>query len=240
VSSFVTPDSPCPVLIRDLPQDQRPREKLAQLGAAALDNAELLALFLGTGTKGSSAVGIGRNLLASYGSLAALGGLPLGELAAHHGLGPAKASKLAAAFELGARVAREQIAAVPLETPESIHRVFAPQFSHLPQENVVVVSLDTRLRHVGTNLISVGTVNECTAHPREVLRPVITRAAPNFVLLHNHPSGDPTPSRSDISVTADIVAAAGLMKVHLVDHIILGKPSPGRQGYYSFREGGLL
>ena len=226
--------------ILDLPHSERPREKLAQLGPAALNNAELMALFIASGTKGHSAIDIGRDLITKYGSLGALGGLPVSELAKEHGLGLAKASKLAAAFELGSRVAREQVHNAPLDSPERIHELFAPQLRHLTQEHVVVAVVDTRLRHLGTAVVSVGTVSESNAHPREILRPVITRGAHGFVLIHNHPSGDPSPSQADEQVTQRLVEAASLMQVRFLDHVIIGKPSPGRTAYYSFREAGLV
>jgi DNA repair protein RadC len=226
--------------IHDMPHGDRPREKLAQLGPAALDNAELMALFISTGTKGRSAIQMGRDLLRRYGSLGALGSLPVSQLAKEHGMGIAKASKLAAAFELGCRVAREQVNLKPLDSPELIYEYFGPQLAHLAQEQVMVAVLDSRLRHMGTQTISMGTVNESPAHPREILRPVITRGAHAFVLVHNHPSGDPTPSRSDESITRRLIDAAALMQVKFMDHVIVGRPSPGRQAYFSFREAGIV
>ncbi len=226
--------------IQDLPSGERPREKLSRLGPSALDNAELMALFISTGTKGRSAITIGRDLLRKYGSMGALGALPVTELAKEKGLGIAKASKLAAAFELGARVAREQIDQETLDDPETIHRIFAPQLAHLPHEQVVVAVLDTRNRHIGTTVISMGGVSEASAHPREILRPVITRAGHSFVLIHNHPSGDPSPSRADEMITRRIAEAADLMQIAFLDHIIIGKPSPGRRPYFSFRECGVI
>lgn len=226
--------------IHDLPFEERPREKLALLGPAALNNAELMALFISSGSKGRSAIDIGRELIAKYGSMGALGGMPVSELAREKGLGLAKASKLAAAFELGARVAREQLQQTPLDTPERIVEFFGPQMAHLSQEQVVVATIDTRLRHQGTTVVSVGTVNESSAHPREILRPVITRGGYGFILIHNHPSGDPSPSRSDEATTRRLVEAANLMQVRFIDHIIIGRPSVGRPGYYSFREAGLV
>ncbi|WAC21288.1 DNA repair protein RadC [Luteolibacter sp. SL250] len=226
--------------IQDLPSGERPREKLSRLGPASLDNAELMALFISTGTKGRSAITIGRDLLRKYGSMSALGALPVTELAKEKGMGIAKASKLAAAFELGARVAREQIDQETLDAPETIHRFFAPQMAHLAHEQVVVAVLDTRNRHIGTTVISMGGVNEASAHPREILRPVITRAGYSFVLIHNHPSGDPCPSRADEMITRRIAEAAELMQINFLDHIIIGKPSPGRRPYFSFRECGII
>jgi DNA repair protein RadC len=226
--------------IQDMPNGERPREKLAHLGPAALDNAELMALFISTGTRGCSAIEIGRRLIGKYGSMGALGSLPVGELAKEHGLGLAKASKLAAAFELGTRVAREQIHDRPLDCPEIIHDIFGPQLRHLSQEQVIVATLDTRLRHSGTTVVSIGTVDQSAAHPREILRPVITRGAYGFVLIHNHPSGDPSPSRADEEATHRIIEASKLMQVRFLDHVIIGKPSPGRTPYYSFREAGFI
>jgi DNA repair protein RadC len=232
--------APFSTRIQDMPHDQRPREKLASLGPTALDNAELMALFISTGTKGRSAIDIGRSLIAKYGSMGALGGLPVAELSKEKGLGLAKASKLAAAFELGTRVAREQLRDIPLETPQLICDFFGPQMRHLSQEQVVVAVLDARLRHMGTTVVSVGTVSESSAHPREVLRPVITRGAFGFVLIHNHPSGDASPSRADEVVTRHLIEASALMQVKFLDHVIIGRPSPGRASYYSFREAGIV
>jgi len=226
--------------IQDLPQGERPREKLAQLGPTALSNAELLALFISSGTKNRSAIDIGHDLIAKYGSMSALGSTPVSELAKELGLGLAKASKLAAAFELGVRVAREQVHASPLDTPERIYGNFGPQLAHLAQEQVLVIPVDTRLRHMGTSVVSVGTVNESSAHPREILRPVITRGAYGFILVHNHPSGDPSPSRADEAITRRVADAASLMQIRFIDHVVIGRPAPGRSPYFSFREAGLL
>lgn len=223
-----------------MPSDQRPREKLTQYGPNSLDNAELMALFISTGTRGVSAIEIGRRLLAKYGSIGALGALPISELSKETGIGSAKASKLAAAFELGCRVAREQLNHSPLDSPERIHQCFAPQVQHLPHEQVIVATVDTRLRHLSTTVVSIGSVNESTAHPREILRPVITRGAYGFILIHNHPSGDPSPSRADTQVTNRIIDAAAIMQVRFLDHLIIGKPDAGRLPYYSFREAGLV
>lgn len=223
-----------------MPQHLRPREKLAQRGPSALTDDELMALFISTGTKGSSAIEIGGNLLRKYGSMAALGGLSVSQLAKEKGLGLAKASKLAAAFELGSRVAREQLEAAPLEKPQQIYAHFAPQLAYLSHEQVVVVLLDSRLRHLGTEVVSKGILNESTVHPREVFRPVISRGAFGFILIHNHPSGDPSPSAADHVITKGLGEASRFMKINMIDHVIIGKPAVGRVAYFSFREAGLL
>lgn len=226
--------------IQDIPTHERPRQKLMQFGPTALSSIELLSLFIGTGHRGCSCLDISRQLIMKYGGLSALGGMPASGLAMEAGVGPSKAATLSAAFELGLRVSREQIHANPLDTPELIYRYFAPQLQHLPQEQVLVVGLDTRLRHLSTSIVSIGTVNEASAHPREILRPVIARAAYGFVLLHNHPSGDPSPSAADNAVTRRINEAATLMQIRFVDHVIIGRSELGRSPYYSFREAGLI
>lgn len=226
--------------IHDIPTHERPRQKLMQYGPAALSSMELLSLFILTGHSGWSCLDISRQLISRYGGLSAIGSMPANALALEMGIGPSKAATLVAAFELGARVAREQINAAPLDTPELIHQYYAPQLQHLPQEQVIVVTVDCRLRHIGTNVVSVGTVNEATAHPREILRPVIARAAYGFILIHNHPSGDPSPSHADCAVTRRLVDVAETMQVRFLDHLIIGRSELGRAPYYSFKEGGLI
>jgi DNA repair protein RadC len=226
--------------ICDLPLDDRPREKLAQFGAAALDNGELLALFLRTGMKGRSAIQIGRDLLEHYGSIGSLGSAGVGELAKQPGLGLAKACQLVAAFELGTRAAREQLNQTPLDSPERIYQTFAAQLAWLRHEKLLVALLDTRLRHGGTVEVSAGSLTETSAHPREILRPVITRGAFGFVLIHNHPSGDPAPSRQDETFTRRMIESADLLQLRFLDHVIVGRPDAGRTPYYSFREAGII
>lgn len=226
--------------ITDLPLDERPREKLARFGPGALDNAELLAIFLRTGVKGRSAICIGRDLLEHYGSIGSLGSAGVEELSHQNGLGLAKACQLVAAFELGARATREKLAGVPLDSPEAIYRIFAPQLAWLRHERLVVALVDTRLRHAGTVEVSTGTLSETTAHPREILRPVITRGAYGFALIHNHPSGDPSPSNADARFTRRLAEASELLQLRFLDHVIVGRPEGGQQPYYSFREAGII
>ena len=226
--------------IHDLPDRERPREKLRAHGAAALDHAELLALFLRTGAPGRSAIDIGRELLTCHRSLAALGRLDVDQLAELPGVGLAKACQLAAAFELGARVAREALQSAVLDSPEAIHKHLAPELNHLPHESLRVILLDTRLQHAGCHEVSKGTVNETVAHPRDILRPVLLCVAYGFVLVHNHPSGDPSPSQADRELTRRVRDAAALMQVRFIDHLIIGKPAPGRPPWFSFREAGDL
>lgn len=228
--------------IKDWPEDERPREKLMHRGAGALRDAELLAIFLRTGTPGRSAIAVGSEMLAAAGgSLAHMAPMDVkGLRRLTKGVGPAKACELAAAFELGKRLARQTALSEPLDTPEKIHAFLGPQLQNFPRESLRVVILDTRHRLVHEEEVSLGTLNESLAHPREILRPAISHGAYGFVLVHNHPSGDPTPSEADRSLTRRIREAAELMQIHLLDHVIIGRERPGAPPYFSFKEHGLL
>ncbi|MDX1679477.1 MAG: DNA repair protein RadC [Akkermansiaceae bacterium] len=226
--------------IMDLAEQLRPREKLVEHGASTLSDSELLALFIHTGIRGMSAIELSKRLIERHGSLSALGALDVGELAKEHGLGETKAARLVAVFELGVRVSRERVHTQALDSPEHIHRSFAPQLMHLPREQVMVASLDCRLRPLSIHTISIGSVNESIAHPRDILRPVISRGAHGFILVHNHPSGDPAPSRADHEVTRRVREAAQLLQLRFVDHVIIGRADAGRQAWFSFRESGHL
>ncbi len=240
MSSFFENPSIQPSRICDLPLHQKPREKLIEQGPASLSDAELIALFIGTGSRGQSAIELGQSLIQRHGSLSAIGGIDASELAKEHGFGLAKATRLVAAFELGIRVSREGIHAETLDAPEVIDRYFRPQLQHLPQEKVMVAAVDCRLRHLSSHTISIGSVNESIAHPRDILRPVMARGAHGFILIHNHPSGDPSPSRADHEVTRRVQAAAELMQLRFVDHLIIGRASNGSRPWFSFRESGKI
>jgi DNA repair protein RadC len=228
------------MIINDLPDQQRPREKMAHAGAASLSDAELLAIFLRVGVKGENAIEVGQRLLACHGGLGALGQLGIAQLAREHGLGLAKAAQLAAAFELGSRVAREESVRVPLDCPEAAYEIFAPQMRHLAHESLRIALLDTRMRAIRFLSISEGSLTETVAHPRDILHPVVLHKAYGFLLVHNHPSGDPSPSRADRELTRRLATSAELMQVEFFDHLIVGRPSQGHEGYFSFREAGLL
>lgn len=223
-------------ILNDLPKDQRPREKLLALGPGSLSNAELLAIFLRTGVPGRNAIAISQELVDSHGSLTNLSQTAVRTIAKQHGIGPAKACQIAAAFELGARAAREQNSTKPLTTPAEIYSFLAPQMRHLRQESLQVISLNTKLHYTGLDELSRGTVNQTTFHPRDVFHAVISRNAYAFVLAHNHPSGDPNPSRADDQITAQLVDAAKLLNIPFIDHIIVGQEIDGKQPYYSYAE----
>jgi DNA repair protein RadC len=226
--------------IHDLPQNDRPRERLLRLGAASLSNAELLALFINTGLPGQSAIAIAQKLLQEHGTLTALSRRDAAELAKERGLGPAKTALISAAFELGRRAASESMDQMKMDTPEQIYAYFGSELSALSQESVRVLLLNTKLCLIKQQEIFRGSVNECMAHPREILQPAIAHAAHAFILVHNHPSGDPTPSDADRRITKRIREAAGIMQITFLDHIIIGRPSEGRLAHFSFRAAGMI
>lgn len=226
--------------INDLPEEQRPREKLASNGAGALSDAELLAIFLRVGVKGESAIQIGQRLIETYGNLAQLGRLDIAQLSAEHGIGLAKAAQLAAAFEIGARVARESTISKPLDSPERIYELMAPQLLHHPTESLHVLLVDSRLNFTRSVLISKGSISQTTCLPRDIVRPAIVNQSHGFIMVHNHPSGDPTPSRSDLSMTQRVAESAELLQIRMLDHVIIGQSVDGKKPYYSFRENGKI
>lgn len=226
--------------IQELREDERPREKLAQHGAATLSEPELIAILLRVGTIGANAVDVARQLLAEFRSLSGLARASVKELARIKGVGPTKAIQLAAAFELASRLARENVGRMPMETPEQIWALLGAEMSMLARESLRVLLVDTKLKLLRVEEISLGTLNESLAHPREVFRPALLYSAYGLVIVHNHPSGDPTPSDADRRLTQRLRSAAELLCLHLVDHVILGNPDGGRRPWFSFRQAGLL
>ena len=223
--------------IRELPHTERPRERLRSLGAQALSSTELLATILGAGGRGGSALQCAQRVLdQAGGSLGRLAATPLAGLTRVHGMGQARATAVQAALELGRRLlleARED--GVPLRGPQDVAAVFAPRLQELPVEEFHVAVLDAQHRLERDVLVSRGLLNSSLVHPREVFREAIAERAAAVILVHNHPSGDPTPSAEDRVVTQQLVAAGRLLDIPVHDHIIIGR---GR--YVSFAEAGLL
>lgn len=230
------------MLLREIPPSDRPREKLFERGAAALSDAELLAILLRTGRKGKSAVALARELLDwKKGSLAELRRASPSELcAAVPGIGPAKAAQFCAAIELAHRLARRQAERPLLDNASAVYDVFAPELQSQRAEVVKIVLVDTRLRLLREETVSRGTLDQSAAHPREIFRPAIIHNAYGVILLHNHPSGDPAPSRADHALTRRLAEAAQLLQISFLDHLIIGTPEGGRTPYFSFRESGCL
>ena len=228
------------IKIREMPQEERPREKLAAHGAAALTDPELIAILLRTGVVGANAVEVGRELLNRYGSLAGLSRCTVDELARIRGVGFAKAVQLVAAFGLGQRLARETLSKQKIDSPELANELVGAEMRRLHKESLRVILLDTRYHLIRIEEVSIGSVNESIAHPRDVFRPAVVSSAYAVIVVHNHPSGDPSPSQTDHSLTRRLAEAAELLQIKLLDHIIIGAPSEQGTGYFSFKEAGVL
>lgn len=213
-----------------------PRERLAALGPAALSDAELVALLLRTGSGARSALALGAATLEAFRGLRGLATAELAELEALPGFGPAKAAALVAASELGRRSAARRLErGAVLRSPVDVHRHFSARLRDAACERFLVLLLDGRHRVLGEVTVSQGTLTASLVHPREVFGPAIRRAAAAIVLVHNHPSGDPTPSAEDRSVTLRLREAGELLGIRVVDHVIVAE-----RGYHSFDEAGDL
>jgi DNA repair protein RadC len=211
--------------IKDLPASERPRERLAEQGAETLQPPDLIAILLRTGLKGRSAIAVATELLESHGnSLASLCRASLDQIQAIRGIGRDKAVTLKAAFELARRMADERLGEAPLlDSPERVAELMRERFRDAEVEHLHVVLLNTRRKLVRWVPLSQGTLDALLVHAREVFRPAIAANASTLVLVHNHPSGDPTPSEADIKVTRDLIRAGQLLKIEVLDHVILGR-----------------
>ena len=223
--------------IRELPRSERPRERLLDLGAPALSSAELLAILLGSGGAGRSALQIGQSVLAEAGGMLRwIVRQPVAALTAVPGVGMARAVTIHASLELGRRMAAEgRPDSWPLQCPRQVVEYFAPRMEDLPVEEFHVAVLDAQHRLERDITVTRGILNSSLVHPREVFREAIAERAAAVILIHNHPSGDPSPSADDRSVTEQLVAAGRLLDIPVHDHVIIGR---GR--YTSFAEAGLL
>ena len=228
--------------LKDQPLSERPRERLAERGPDALTHAELVAILLRTGLKGANAVEIGRQLLHKFGTLQSLAQTSVDDLQTVKGIGRDKAVTLVAAFALARAMAKDLQRESPvLDNPEAIVRLLREQNLVKSVETFQALLLNTRRRLIRVEDISHGTLDTILVHPREVFRSAIAANAAAIVLVHNHPSGDPTPSEADIKVTRDLIRAGQLLKIEVLDHIIIGRATPDRpKDYTSLRELGYF
>lgn len=226
--------------IQEMPEQDRPREKLARLGAGALSDSELIAILLRVGVRGTNAVDLARKMLSQHHTLGALARCSVRDLAKIHGIGLAKATQLAAAFGLGERLAREKLARQKMDSPALVCELLGAEMRALNKESLRVILLDTRYHLLRVEEVSLGSLNESIAHPREIFKPAISHSAFAIILVHNHPSGDPSPSEADRRLTRRLAEAGQLLQIGLLDHLIIGSPAEGRAAYFSFKEAGLL
>lgn len=215
---------------------EQPRERLISQGARSLTDAELLAILLRTGTQGKDVVEVSRTILHRFGSLTALAARDVRELQQIKGIGPTKAVTLAAAFELGRRIEIEPFASRPrIEGPEDVANLFIPLLRDARKEQFHVLVLNSANQVIRRELISEGNLNSSIVHPREVFRPAIVENAASIIGLHNHPSGNPTPSKEDINITKQLVETGKILGIPFHDHIIIAGES-----YVSLRERGYI
>ncbi len=222
-------------MIRDLPPGERPRERLRDYGPGALSNAELLAIILRTGAASENVLGLATRVLARFGGLAGLAQASFGELCAERGLGEAKAAETKAALELGIRLlSTHPQERMVVKTPQDVANLLLAEMSFLEQEQLKVVLLNTKNQVIAIPQVYRGSVNTSLIRVAEVFCQAVRDNCPALVVVHNHPSGDPTPSSEDILVTEQIVAAGKVLDIEVVDHLIIGQ-----QRYVSLKEQGL-
>jgi DNA repair protein RadC len=213
-----------------------PRERLLRDGAEGLSSEELIAIVLGTGTRNRSVGELAAQLLRRFGSLDALARAGTAELGSAAGMGPAKTASVRAAFELGARWSRAPLdRGAKLASPEQVVAHYGPRLRHYRQEVFVVVLLDSRQRVLGQAEVHRGSLDQSLVHPREVFAPALRESAAGILVLHNHPSGDPTPSREDRDVTRRLVQAGEILGIRVIDHVVIAA-----NAHCSFARAGLL
>jgi len=221
--------------IKHLPREERPRERLIKYGADALSTAELLAIMINTGTATETAVEVATRLLASFGDYRHLCEASIEELGKTKGIGLAKAAKIKAAIELGQRICKAGTDnKVRINSPEDVVNLLAPEMRYLSKEHFKAVLLNTKNYVISVETVSVGSLDSSLVHPRELFKEAIKRSSAGIILVHNHPSGDPTPSTEDIKVTQKMCNAGKILGIEVLDHVIIGD-----NRYSSLREKGF-
>ena len=223
--------------IHDLPLGERPRERLLKLGAEALSAQEILAVILGRGTKGESVMMTSQKLASRFGNLKGIANASVEELIQTSGIGPAKAAQIKAALELSRRLeadASEKPRAI-LKSPEDVAAEVRSQLKGKKKEHFLVLCLDTRNRLIDCKLVSMGSLDTSVVHPREVFKEAISSCAASVIFAHNHPSGDPEPSKEDVELTRRLVKAGEIVGIDVLDHIIVCD-----EGFISLKARNLL
>ena len=224
--------------IKCWPEDERPRERLIKFGSHSLSDAHLLGILIGSGDRRAkkNAVDLIRDLLNKFGTLESLDQATVTEICEVKGIGSAKAAQIKAALEVGKRMASKPISMKnKLKSSQAFVDQFSPFLKNLKKEIVKIVLLDPKLQYIKDLTISEGSLNASIVHPREVMIPAIRESAASFALIHNHPSGDPTPSQADFEITHRLNKTGKIVGIHMVDHIIIGG-----NGFFSFADEGLL
>jgi len=209
--------------VHDLPLSERPRERLLKLGSEALSAQEILALILGRGVKGESVMVTAQRLLSRFGNLKGVANASIEELTEIRGIGPAKAAQIKAAFELSKRLEApvDEREKPVVKSPEDVVSIVKSQLKGKKKEHFLVLCLDTRNNVINCRAISIGSLDTSIVHPREVFKEAISSSAASVILVHNHPSGDPGPSKEDIELTKRLAKAGEIMGIEVLDHIIV-------------------
>lgn len=222
--------------LKDLSEDLLPRERLFQFGSETLSNKEILAILLRTGLKGENVLDFAERLLSEAGGIAGLARMSVHDLTQLHGLGQAKAAELKAALELGRRsVSAEPMTRPVINSPQDVAHLVMEEMRYLDREHFRIVSLSTKNHVLGISSVSIGSLNSSLVHPRECFKEAIRRNSNAIILLHNHPSGDPTPSREDVDVTKRLADGGKILGIEVLDHVIIGD-----NRYISLKERGIL
>ncbi|MDP2218483.1 MAG: DNA repair protein RadC [Methanolobus sp.] len=223
------------ICIRDMPEDERPRERLLKYGPEALSNAELLAIILRTGTQKENIVNLCSRIFSEY-SIKQLSQANISKLTEIHGIGTAKAAQIAAVFELARKL--EGFTDEPkrkIRSPADVYSLLYPKMREQKRERLVALLLDTKNQVLREEVISIGSLNANIVHPREVFKAALMESCASVILSHNHPSGDPTPSREDIAVTEKLIEGGKLLGIDVLDHVVIGE---GR--YVSLKDEGYV
>ncbi len=227
------------ILMKDLPLEERPRERLHRYGAQVLSDAEILAVLIRTGTRAESALVLAQRILKGDGGKSGLAYVvdsSMEELSKIKGIGPAKAAQIKAAVELGRRIsAYNRGQQVTITSPLDVKDLLMEEMRFLEKEHFKTILLNIKNHVISIEEISIGSLNSSIVHPREVFKPAIRRSSASVILVHNHPSGDPTPSREDVEVTARLVESGKILGINVLDHIVIGNNS-----ILSLKEKGLM
>lgn len=209
--------------LKEMPEQQRPRERLLHFGASSLSDIELLAILLRTGTKNASAIDLAKLLLAKFGDLQGLLDASVEEMAKLKGIGTAKAVQIKAALELSKRLMILPSAKrVTIRTPKDVAALVMGDMRYLDKEYFRALLLNTKNQVLSIETISIGTLDSSMVHPRELFKIAVKKSAAALILVHNHPSGDPTPSKDDINITKRIVKSGEILGISVLDHVIIG------------------
>lgn len=221
--------------LKDLPAEEKPRERLKKYGEEALSTNELIAILIETGNKEESVLQLAQKIIAHFGGLDKLAEASLEEIQKVKGVGFAKACKIKAAFELGKRALNKKLNLKKISHPKDVFYLLKNELGTKKKEYFKSICLNTRNQIIAIENISVGTINSTLAHPREIFYSAIKNLANSIIIVHNHPSGDPSPSSQDIEITKKLKQAGELLGIELIDHIIITKDE-----YFSFNQKGLL